>query len=76
MYYHFLRGITTETNFNLILSFDDACFQIMILFLVSAQYISSSLKNIINLQRIILTRKETHSRNFEYVSAAHLALTL
>ena len=23
MYYHFLEGITTETNFDLILSFDD-----------------------------------------------------
>ena len=57
MYYHFLRGITTKTNFDLILSFDDVCFQIIILFLVSAQYISSSLKNRINLQRIILTRK-------------------
>ena len=54
---HFLGGTTTETNFELILSFDDECFQIIILFLVSAQYISSSLKNRINLQRIILTRK-------------------
>ena len=49
MYYHFLGGITTETNFDLILSFDDGCFQIITLFLVSAQYISSSLKNRINL---------------------------
>ena len=57
MYCHFLGGITTETNFDLILSFDDECFQIIILFLVLAQYISSSLKNKINLQRIILTRK-------------------
>ena len=57
MYYHFLRGITTETNFDLILSSDDECFQIIILFLVSPQYVSSSLKNRINLQRIILTRK-------------------
>ena len=57
MYYHFLRGITTETNFDLILSFDDECFQIIILFLVSAQYMFSSLKNRINLQTIILTRK-------------------
>ena len=40
MYYHFLGGIITETNFDLILSFDDECFQITILFLVSAQYIS------------------------------------
>ena len=32
MYYHFLGGITTETNFDLILSFDGACFQIIILF--------------------------------------------
>ena len=75
MYYHFLEGITTETNVDLILSFDDACFQIIILFLVSAQYVSSALKNTINLQRIIMTRKKTHRRNFEYVSAAHLALT-
>ena len=57
MYYHFFGGITTETNFDLILSFDDECVQIVILFLVSAQYISSSLKTRINLQRIILTRK-------------------
>ena len=57
MYYHFLRGITAEKNFDLKLSFDDECFQIVILFLVSAQYIPSSLKNRINLQRIILTRK-------------------
>ena len=56
-YCHFWRGITIETNFNLILSFDDECFHIIILFLVSAQYISSSLKNKINLQKIILTRK-------------------
>ena len=54
----FLGGITTETNFDLILSFDDECFRIIILFLVSAHYISScSPKNRINLQRIILTRK-------------------
>ena len=54
-----IGGIITETNFDLILSFDDACFQIIILFLVSVQYISSSLKNRTNLQlqRIILTRK-------------------
>ena len=57
MYYHFLGGITTETNFDLILSTDDECFQIVSLFLVSAWYISSSLKNRTNLQRIILTRK-------------------
>ena len=31
MYYHFLGGITTETNFDLILSSpDDKCFQIVI----------------------------------------------
>ena len=53
MYYHFLGGITTETNFDLILIFDDECIQIIILFLVSTQYISSSLKNRINLKRII-----------------------
>ena len=41
MYYHFLGRITTEKNFDLILSFDDECFQIIILFLVSDQYISS-----------------------------------
>ena len=57
MHYHFLGGITARTNFDLILSFDDACFQIIILFLVLAQYIFSSLKNIINLHRIILPRK-------------------
>ena len=46
MYYHFVRGITTETNFDSILSsLGDDCFQIIILFLVSAQYKSSSLKN-------------------------------
>ena len=46
MYYHFLGGITTETNFDLILSsLDDECFQIVILFLVQAECISSSLKN-------------------------------
>ena len=44
MYYHFLGGITTEPNFDLILSFDDECFQIIILFLISTQCISSSLK--------------------------------
>ena len=45
-----------ETNFDLILSFVHECFQIVILFLVST-HIPSSLKNRINLQRIILTRK-------------------
>ena len=50
MYYHFLGGTITKTNFDLILSSphdDDECFQIIILFLVSAQYIyvSSSPKN-------------------------------
>ena len=45
----------SRTNFDLILSFDIECFQIVILFLVLAQYGSSSLKNRINLQRIILT---------------------
>ena len=49
MYYYFLGGITTDTNVDLILSSDDECFQIIILFLVSAQYIFSSLKNRINL---------------------------
>ena len=47
MYCHFLGGITTETNFDLILSFDDECFQIIILFLVSSQYTSSSLTELI-----------------------------
>ena len=42
MYY--LGGIPTDTNFDLILSSDDEYFQIIILFLVSTQYISSSLK--------------------------------
>ena len=56
-YYHFLGGLTRETNFDFILSFDIECFQIVILFLVLAQYGSSSLKNRINLQRIILTSK-------------------
>ena len=41
----FSRGITTETNFDLILSFDDEYFKIIILFLVSAQCKLSSLKN-------------------------------
>ena len=46
MYKHFLGGITTETNVDLILSsLDNECFQIDILFLVSAQYVSSSSKN-------------------------------
>ena len=56
MYCLVLGGITTETNFDLVLSFDDKCFRIIILFLVTAQYISNSLKRI-NLQRIILTGK-------------------
>ena len=56
MYYNFVGGITEETNFDFTLS-DDECFQIIILFLVLAQYVSTSLKNRINLQRIILTRK-------------------
>ena len=51
------RDNYTETNFDLILSFEMECFQIIILFLVLAQYRSSSLKNRINLQRIILTSK-------------------
>ena len=35
MYYHFLGGITTETDFDLILtSPEDECFQIVTLFLV------------------------------------------
>ena len=46
IYYNFLGGITRETNFDLILSSsDDVCFQIVILFLVSAHCVSSSLKN-------------------------------
>ena len=52
VYYHFLGGITAEANFDLILSFDIECSQIIILFLVLAQYRSSSLKNRINLQRL------------------------
>ena len=32
MYYYFLGRITTETNFDLILSFDDECFQIIIFY--------------------------------------------
>ena len=50
MYYHSLGGITKGANFDWILSFDYECFQIIILFLVSVQYISSSFKNKINLQ--------------------------
>ena len=57
MCHHFLGGITTETNFDVMLSSDDACFQIIILFLVSAQHISSSLENRITLKRFILARK-------------------
>ena len=49
--------LTAEANFDLILTFDDECFQIIILVLVSAHYISSSLKNRLSLQRIILTHK-------------------
>ena len=46
MFSTFDRGLTTEINFDLILSSpDDEWFQIIILFLVSAQCISSSLKN-------------------------------
>ena len=52
VYYHFLGGITRERNFDLILSFDIECSQIIILFLGLAQYRSSSLKNRINLQRL------------------------
>ena len=52
MYYHFLGLIITDTNFDLILSFDDECFQIIVLFLVSARYISSSLKHRINLREL------------------------
>ena len=44
MYYHLLGGITIKTNFELILPSDDECFQIIILFLVSTQCVSSSLK--------------------------------
>ena len=57
MWYHFPGRKTKETNFDLILSSDDECFLIIILFLVSAQYISSSLKHRSNSQRIILARK-------------------
>ena len=39
MYYHFLGGIIIEANFDLILSSDDECSEIIILFLVSAQYL-------------------------------------
>ena len=53
----FSRRDNHRDNFDLILSFDIECFQIIILFLVLAQYRSSSLKNRINLQRIILTSK-------------------
>ena len=42
----------TEANFDLILSFDIECSQIIMLFLVLAQYRSSSLKNGINLQKL------------------------
>ena len=53
----FSRRDNYRDNFDLILSFDVECFQSIILFLVLAQYRSSSLKNRINLQRIILTSK-------------------
>ena len=46
------RDNLTETNFDLILSLDDESFQIIILFLVSAHYISSSLKNRINYREL------------------------
>ena len=72
---YFLGGIITETNFYLILSSpDDECFQIIILFLVSGQYIYP-VQSKIELQSIILTRKWYHSRNFVCVSAPHLVLT-
>ena len=74
MYYHFLGGITTETNFDLILSSpDDECFQIVILYLVLVQDISNSLKNRItedypDLQ--VISQQE-----LQILSAAHLVLT-
>ena len=40
-YNTFSRKDNYRDNFNLILSFDDKCFQIIILFLISAQYLSS-----------------------------------
>ena len=61
MYYHFLGGTITKTNFDLILSSpheDDECFQIIILLLVSAQYIYIyPVHPKTELQGIILTRK-------------------
>ena len=57
MYCHFLGGITTETNFDLILSSpDDECFQIIILVLVSFQYTYPAHSKT-EVQSIILTRK-------------------
>ena len=56
MYDHFLGGITTETNFDLILSSpDDEYFQIIILFLFRLSVYPVHSKT--ELQSIILTRK-------------------
>ena len=64
MYYHFLGGITTETNFDLILSSpDDECFQIVILFLIQAQCVYSSLKN----------RITEHYPGYQYVNISSFA---
>ena len=51
VYYHFLGGITTEANFDLILSFDIECSQIIILFLVLLS-IDPVHSKTINLQRL------------------------
>ena len=68
MYYQFLGGITTETNFDLILSFpDDECFQTVIFFWFRLSVYPVQSKT--EFQSIILTRKLYHSMNFVYVSA-------
>ena len=58
MYYHFLGGITTEKNFDLILSFDDECMFPDYHFIsgFGSVYIQFTQKHI-NLHRMILTHK-------------------
>ena len=59
--------ITTQTNLDSILSSPDVeCFQIIILFLVSAQYISSSLRN----------RTEEHYLDSQVISQQKLRIRI
>ena len=67
--------ITTDTNSDVILSSpDDELFQIVILFLVSAQYISSSLKNRIT-EHLYPDSQVISQQDFRCISAAHFVLT-